>query len=156
MVTKFRFSRLFTLAIVCLVLSAVVFGFLYFTAAPAPAATQAPLRHTSSIPAASEVSREPVAVMSLPAVGTSGATNYIIGANCIPGEKVTVAYEVLMGDVVLDNVIAYEANQLVVDELGSFKVKGNLPKYPGVYPVKVYDEQRNIIAITVVEVQEEE
>ena len=155
MTTKLIFSRLGSLAIVCLLLTAVTFVILYSTAAPTPAATQAPLRQTSSIPAAvSAVSREPVAVLALPNVGTPKANTTISGANCIPGEKVTVAYKVLIGDVVLDQIPTFDANHLVVDELGSFKIKVKLPPSPGVFPVKVYDEQGTVIAVTLVVVEE--
>lgn len=129
------------LAVICLMV-----GFV-FTTSCAPAAVQAE---------EAPVIRQPAAVMAIPNVGTSRATTYIYGADFEPGELVLPVYRILMGGVVIEILVTVNTYGVEADELGCFKVKTKLPGVPGVYPLRVYDEQRNVLAVTVVEVVEKE
>jgi hypothetical protein len=154
------------LAVVCLMV-----GFV-FTTSCAPAATPeevaslerevtslqgevASLKgEIASLREAAPVIRQPSAVMAIPNVGTSGATTYVYGADFEPGELVLPVYRVTLGGEVIEIVVTENTYGVEADELGCFKAKTKLPGVPGVYPLRVYDEQRNILAVTVVEVVE--
>ena len=82
------------------------------------------------------------------------------GANFIPGEKVKV---VILIDLnpgktdPLENEVAVGANSIEVDAVGSFKIeKAKAPRYEGVYPVRVYDEENTVIAAGVLQVKKPE
>lgn len=147
------------LAIVCLMV-----GFV-FTTSCAPAATSEEVAslqrevaslqgEIASLREAAPVISHPAAVVAIPNVGTSRATTYIYGADFEPGELVIPVYRLSVGGVVIENVITTNIYGVEADELGCFKAKTKLPGAPGVYPLRVYDEQRNILAVTVVEVVE--
>jgi len=159
-----KFTKLLTswgliLAVICLMV-----GFVFTTScAPAPTPEEvtslreeiASLREEiASLREAAPVTRQPAADMAIPNVGTSGATTYIYGADFEPGELVLPVYRMFVGDVVIENVVTVNVYCVEADELGCFKVKTKLPGAPGVYPLRVYDEQKNILAVTVIEVVE--
>jgi len=94
----------------------------------------------------------PPAVTAIPNTGVGGAKMVCYGANFEPGETVKVVYLVLPG---VENVLGSKAKGLAlkVNELGSFDISSNLPKLPGIYPIRVYDKDENMIAATVVVVK---
>lgn len=97
----------------------------------------------------------PPAITAMPNIGGPGAEIMCYGANFEPGETVKVVYLFIPG---VENVLGSKAKGLAlkVNELGSFSLKSNLPKPPGVYPIRVYDKDDNMIASTVVVVEKKE
>lgn len=112
-------------------------------------------------PTPTGVSRIPPAVLVIPNVieAESGVKVDIVGANFEPGEKVRIGVMFAPG---CENTPGKEGKGLAleVDELGSFYMKGEkitpVNISPGVYPVRVYDEKGEMIASTLIVVEEPE
>ena len=111
-------------------------------------------------------SREaPPSVLAVPNVAGPRGTVYIVGANFEPGEMVKVA--VLMappeGGSSYETVISYSKDLaakkgqmlMATDANGSFNIKSRAPKTEGVWPVRVYDEDENMIASSTLLVKKE-
>lgn len=105
-----------------------------------------------------ESERMPPAVSAIPNVGAPRADINIVGANFEPGEKVTVCYLLSRGSeeafYPAENIVDRSPGGLEVDKLGSFQLKVKLPQELGVWPVRVYDQKGEMIASTVVMVEE--
>lgn len=108
-----------------------------------------------------EPERTPSVVAVIPNVGKAGEKINYVGANFEPGEKVVVCVLCAPG---IENTIYRPTVKLEeelslgieVDELGSFGVNNKIPAQltPGVYPVRVYNEEREMLASTVLLVVE--
>ena len=121
-------------------------------------------------PAAAPTEREgpPAVIKAVPDTGAPRAKTSYIGANFVPGEKVTVCVLMARGPVELaaecivsgKNVVVgtpAEKGMVQVNEVGSFHIqKINLPKEEGIWPVTVYDENGNPLASTLVIVKKPE
>lgn len=96
-----------------------------------------------------KIARAPAALLARPNVVKPAGQVEFVGANFEPGEKINVAIMAFLGV----KQLLGEGKGLKVNELGSFQIKDNAPFYPGVYPVRVYDESGEIIAATVLIVE---
>jgi len=83
--------------------------------------------------------------------------NYV-GANFEPGEKVIITILAAPGEeyTLYRPTTPEEGLSLEVNELGSFKVNNKIPAQltPGAYPVRVYNEEGEMLASTVLMVEE--
>jgi len=99
-------------------------------------------------------------VAVIPNVNTPKAKVDIVGANFEPGEKVSVYTLIRRGDPETTHIeqfmfIGGGASGLIeVDEFGSFQITTNIQKETGIYPVRVYDENGEMIASTLFVVRE--
>jgi len=102
---------------------------------------------TTTAPAKPE--RVPPVVLVMPNVGTPRAKVNFVGANFKPDEEVIVTI-LMFPDVETNLSGSPKGLTTKVDELGSFQIKRKLPLYPGVYPVRVYDERGEILCTSLV------
>ncbi len=104
-------------------------------------------------PAPAEEKKVPPAVEVVPnSVAPKGAIEYI-GSNFVPGGKVNVVFvmDINPGKTEpSENGVAEGAYGLQVDPTGSFRIKtAAAPEPEGVYGVRVYDQDGNVIASSV-------
>jgi len=109
--------------------------------------------------AVAEPERMPPAVMVVPDMGTSKFKAAYYGANFEPGEKITVRIPIarVEDSTPVETIIGPGGvgGPFEVDELGSFILTGiGSPVDPGVYAVRVYDEEGKMIASTLLVVTE--
>lgn len=92
-------------------------------------------------------------VLAIPNVGEPEMSITCYGANFKPGEKVRIVMMVFPD---IENVLGGKAEGLglKVDKFGSFSIETVLPGSPGIYPIRVYDEEDTMIASTLVVVKE--
>lgn len=110
-------------------------------------------------PAVVEPERMPPTVMMVPNMGGARFKADCYGANFEPSETITVCIPItrVEGTVPIETFIGPGGvgGPFEVDELGSFHFsKVRAPQVPGVYPVRVYDEEGEMIASTVIVVEE--
>jgi len=130
------------------VFSIVLIGMLFVLVSCVPAAAPTP-----PAPPKPEPERMPSVVSVIPNVGPPRQKVNCVGANFEPGEEVMVA-SLMFPDVETNLSGGAEGLTTTVNELGSFTIGTQLPLYPGVYPVRVYDKDMKVIASTVMLVEE--
>ncbi len=146
--------------------SAILLAVLILAACRAPSAS--PAEQTKMLPV----------VKVVPDTGAPRTAADYYGANFVPGQKVAVAWLVARGtgpkgtiaaESILSSAVSEEGKTLItvgkpaergmlqVDEVGSFCIKGSeLPAEEGIWPIRVYSEDGEMLASTLVVVKNPE
>jgi hypothetical protein len=109
---------------------------------------------TSSSPQQTTTKLDPAAVMVIPSIAAPGATVSFAGANFQSGEEVNVYMQMYpKTPPLLLGTSKVEGKILKANELGSFTISDKVPADPGIYPIKVYNKNNELRAVSLVVVQ---